>query len=121
MDVVGLDTLGHVVHTLDEHLKDDPWHVFFTLPAWLKQLVESGHLGQKTGQGIYRKRGKSLEVYDISLGDYRPVQTGVSDEIKAIFKLKTPSEQIAALRASDTPEAELIRSCWGSSTFFIFK
>ncbi|MCH9755633.1 MAG: 3-hydroxyacyl-CoA dehydrogenase/enoyl-CoA hydratase family protein [Gammaproteobacteria bacterium] len=112
MDVVGLDTLSHVVHTMDEQLKEDPWHAFFTLPAWLKQRIEAGHLGQKTGQGIYRKRGKSLEVYDIGLDDYRPVQGGVSDEIKAVFKLKNPSEQMAALRALDSPEAELIRSCF---------
>ena len=110
MDVVGLDTLGHVVHTMEEQLKDDPWHAFFALPSWLKQLIGAGHLGQKTGQGVYRKRGK--EVYDVALGDYRPVQKGLPDDIKAIFKLKTPSEQIAALRASDTPEAELIRACF---------
>ncbi|MDF1677064.1 MAG: 3-hydroxyacyl-CoA dehydrogenase/enoyl-CoA hydratase family protein [Legionellaceae bacterium] len=112
MDVVGLDTLGHVVHTMDEHLKDDPWHTFFTLPAWLQQLIEAGHLGQKTGQGVYRKQGKVLEVYDIALKDYRPVQASVSDEVKAIFQLKTPGEQITALRASSHPEAELICSCF---------
>ncbi len=112
MDVVGLDTLAHVVKTMDEGLKDDPWHQFFTLPAWLTQLIEAGHLGQKTGQGIYRKRGKSLEVYDIQTADYRPVTSGVSDEIKAIFKLKTPSEQLAALRASDSKEAVLITACF---------
>lgn len=112
MDVVGLDTLGHVVQTMDEHLKDDPWHRFFTLPTWLQQLVEAGHLGQKTGQGVYRKRGKSLEVYDIGLADYRPIKASISGEVKAIFKLKTQSEQFAALCASDAPEAELIRSCF---------
>ncbi|MDF1645421.1 MAG: 3-hydroxyacyl-CoA dehydrogenase/enoyl-CoA hydratase family protein [Legionellaceae bacterium] len=112
MDVVGLDTLAHVIHTMDEDLKDDPWHAFFVLPTWLEQLIQSGHLGQKTRQGIYRKRGKVLEVYDIALDDYRPVQNEVSDEIKAIFKLKTPAEQIAALRLSKAPEAELICSCF---------
>ncbi|MDX2346636.1 MAG: 3-hydroxyacyl-CoA dehydrogenase family protein, partial [Legionella sp.] len=38
MDVVGLDTLAHVVQTMDEQLQDDPWHTFFTLPDWLKAL-----------------------------------------------------------------------------------
>ncbi|MDX2347157.1 MAG: enoyl-CoA hydratase/isomerase family protein, partial [Legionella sp.] len=75
-------------------------------------LIESGNLGQKTGQGVYRKRGKALEVYDIALSDYRPINTLIPDEIKAIFKLKTPSEQFAALSASDIPEADLIRSCF---------
>jgi 3-hydroxyacyl-CoA dehydrogenase len=112
MDVVGLDTMEHVVHTMEAQLKDDPWHAFFTLPVWLKDLIKAGHLGQKTGQGVYRKRGKLLEVYDLNSNDYRPVQAVIPDEIKAIFKLKTPIEQIAALRASSLPEAELICSCF---------
>ncbi|MCH9689258.1 MAG: 3-hydroxyacyl-CoA dehydrogenase/enoyl-CoA hydratase family protein [Gammaproteobacteria bacterium] len=112
MDVVGLDTMEHVVHTMESQLKDDPWHAFFTLPVWLKDLIKASHLGQKTGQGVYRKRGKLLEVYDLLSHDYRPVQSAIPDEIKAIFKLKTPAEQIAALRASSLPEAELICSCF---------
>ncbi len=112
MDVVGLDTLGHVVDTMAHHLKDDPWHAYFTLPTWLQGLIDAGHLGQKSGQGVYRKRGKALEVYDIAQGDYRPVEKGLPDEIKAIFKLKTPEAQMEALRALETPEAELIRVCF---------
>lgn len=112
MDVVGLDTMGHVVDTMANQLKDDPWHAYFTVPGWLKSLIDGGYLGQKTGQGVYRKRGKALEVYDITLGDYRPVQEGLPEEIKAVFKLKTPDAQIAALRTLDTPEADLIRSCF---------
>jgi len=112
MDVVGLDTLQHVIHTMTEGLKDDPWHAYFKLPAWLSTLIEAGHLGQKTGQGIYRKRGKSIEVYDVASGDYRPSERGVSDEVKAVFKVSDPKARLAQLLALDSPQAELLRSCF---------
>lgn len=110
MDVVGLDTLAHVVKTMQDGLKDDPWHKLFVLPEWLEDLMKAGHLGQKTGQGVYQKRGKA--VYDVALKDYRPANPEVPDEIKAIFKLKNPLDKIAKLRALNTPEAELITACF---------
>lgn len=34
MDVVGLDTMAHVVHTMEQQLQEDPWHSYFSLPDW---------------------------------------------------------------------------------------
>jgi 3-hydroxyacyl-CoA dehydrogenase len=47
-DLLGLDTVLHVA----EHLKDSYGDRFFVLPA-MKELVEAGNLGQKTGKGFY--------------------------------------------------------------------
>src|SRR6266545_8367262 len=47
-DVVGLDTMAHVIRTMDEALPDDPWHTYYQAPAWLKALIDKGALGQKT-------------------------------------------------------------------------
>jgi 3-hydroxyacyl-CoA dehydrogenase len=33
--VVGLDTMAHVVKTMQDTLPDDPWHTYFAAPAWL--------------------------------------------------------------------------------------
>jgi len=112
MDVVGLDTLQHVIHTMHEGLEADPWHAYFKLPAWLSKLIQAGHLGQKTGQGIYRKQGKNIDVYDVAIGDYRPSERGVDDDIKAVFKLADSKARMAALLKLDSPQAELLRSCF---------
>ena len=50
-DVVGLDTLAHVVNTMRDTLPSDPWHTFFRAPAWLDGLIARGALGQKTKAG----------------------------------------------------------------------
>lgn len=112
MDVVGLDTMKHVVNTMQEQLKDDPWHLLFTLPEWLNTLVNDGHLGQKTGQGLYRKNGKLIEVYDIKNKIYRPSDAQVSDEVKAIMKNPDPVARMQALSASSNKQAQFLAACF---------
>ena len=112
MDVVGLDTMQHVVHTMDQQLKDDPWHSTFKLPEWLNNLIKEGHLGQKSGQGIYRKNGKVIEVYDIKSASYRPSKAEVSDELKEIMKNKDPVARMNALNASSNKQAQFLAACF---------
>src|SRR6185437_2763283 len=71
-DVVGLDTMAHVIKTMADTLPNDPWHAHFKSPAWLSALIEKGALGQKTGAGVYRKAGKDILVLDLAKQDYRP-------------------------------------------------
>src|SRR5207244_2346232 len=59
-DVVGLDTMAHVIRTMDETLPDDPWHKYYQAPVWLKALIDKGALGQKTKAGFFRKVGKDI-------------------------------------------------------------
>jgi len=75
-DVVGLDTLGHVIRTLTNYLPDDPWHPHYAVPAALTALVEKGALGQKSGAGFYRKQGKDILVLDIATGEYFAMRWG---------------------------------------------
>ncbi len=107
-DVVGLDTLAHVVKTMQETLADDPWHAHFKVPAWLGQLIEKGALGQKTRGGIFRKQGQEIQVLDPVTGDYRPSAGKIADEVAAMLKLKSPAGKFAALRGSTHPQAQFL-------------
>ncbi|GAB3734158.1 3-hydroxyacyl-CoA dehydrogenase/enoyl-CoA hydratase family protein [Luteimonas pelagia] len=107
-DVVGLDTMVHVIGTMADTLPDDPWHAHFKPPAWLKALVGKGALGQKAGAGIYRKQGKEIQVLDIESGEYRASAAGVADEVAAILEERDPAKRFAALRASDHPQARFL-------------
>ncbi len=112
MDVVGLDTMEHVVNTMLEQLKEDPWYESFKLPTWLNQLIKDGHLGQKTGQGIYRKNGKIIEVYDVASGTYRPSKSEVSDELKTIMKIADPAARMQQLMTSSNKQAKFLAACF---------
>lgn len=112
MDVVGLDTMQHVIHTMQQQLQDDPWHPIFKLPEWLLNLIKEGHLGQKTGQGIYRKNGKTIEVYDVRSSTYRPAQPAVSDEVKTIMGNPDPIGRMQNLIHSNNKQAQFLAACF---------
>lgn len=107
-DVVGLDTMAHVVRTMADTLPDDPWHGHFKTPEWLEALIAKGALGQKTGAGIFRKRGKEITVLDLAKQDYRPADRVAAPEVVAILKLKNPAEKLAKLRECAHPQAQFL-------------
>ena len=107
-DVVGLDTMVHVIKTMADTLPEDPWHQYFDAPVWLKALVEKGALGQKTGAGIYRKVGKDILVLDVAKQDYVPQGDGAAPEVVEILKEKDPAKKFATLRASEHPQAKFL-------------
>lgn len=54
-DVVGLDTLVHVAKALPQNAPEDEAKDIFVLPAFLEKMLENNWLGDKTGQGFYKK------------------------------------------------------------------
>ena len=110
LDVVGLDTFLHVLHTMQEHLTDDPWHAFFATPAWLKACVEQGQLGEKTKAGIYKKDKDGLSILDPTDQVYRLADKKASEEVKAILQIKDMAGKFHSLRESSHPEAQFLWS-----------
>jgi 3-hydroxyacyl-CoA dehydrogenase len=107
-DVVGLDTMAHVIKTMQDTLPDDPWHRYYASPDWLAALVAKGALGQKTRAGIFRKDGKVIKVLDLKSQDYRDSAGQVADEVLAILKTKNPAEKFRKLRESAHPQAQFL-------------
>ncbi len=107
-DVVGLDTLAHVIHTMQATLPGDPWHPYYRSPDWLQALIAQGALGQKTRGGIFRKDGKTITVLDLASQAYRPSTGGAAPEVLAILKDKDPARRFAQLRASEHPQAQFL-------------
>jgi 3-hydroxyacyl-CoA dehydrogenase len=107
-DVVGLDTMAHVIKTMADTLPDDPWHEYFQAPKWLSALIEKGALGQKTGAGVYTKRGKDILVLDLQAQDYRVSAGELDADVATMLKEKDPAKKFAALRASEHPQAQFL-------------
>jgi 3-hydroxyacyl-CoA dehydrogenase len=107
-DVVGLDTMAHVIRTMDEALPDDPWHRYYQPPVWLQGLIDKGALGQKSKAGFYQKVGKEIRVFDPASQSYRPMQGDIDPDVAGILALKSPGEQFAKLRAHPHPQAQFL-------------
>jgi len=107
-DVVGLDTMAHVIKTMADTLPEDPWHQYFKAPVWLTALIEKGALGQKTGGGFYKKVGKEIQVLDLASQGFRTSEQKPSDEVAAILAIKDPAEKFGKLRGSSDPQAQFL-------------
>ncbi len=106
-DVVGLDTMSHVIKTLQDNLKDDPFYSSYATPPVLAKLIEQGALGQKTGAGFYKKVGKDIQRLDPASGTY-VAGGGKADEIVARILKKAPAERLKLLRESKNPQAQFL-------------
>ncbi len=109
-DVVGLDTMRHVLQNMIDTLPDDPWAELFEVPSWLDTLVENGSLGSKTKQGVYKKEGKEILVFDESSGNYIKRKVNVPGKVSKVLKDFKNPDRLAKLREIKEPTAEFIWS-----------
>ena len=120
-DVVGLDTMAHVIKTMQDTLPAsvDPFAAHFATPPVLKALVEKGALGQKSKAGFYRKDGKVIKVLDPKKHDYVE-STGKADELVArILKKKDAAERLKLLRETDHPQAKFLWAIFRDAFHYI--
>jgi 3-hydroxyacyl-CoA dehydrogenase len=112
-DVVGLDTMGHVIKTMQDTLPDDPWHAHFAAPSWLKGLIEKGALGQKTGGGFFKKVGKDILMLDAKTGEYVKGSGEASADAEGALRQKGWGEKLKSLReATDDAQSQFMWSCF---------
>jgi len=83
LDVVGLDTFGHVAKNVYDQTSGDEQKVF-EVPTLITRMLDNGWLGAKSGQGFFLKQGKEILELNPQTMEYEPVK-----------KLKTPSLEMA--------------------------
>ena len=110
-DVVGLDTMAHVINTMEVALQDDSFSTLFKTPDVVAKLIAKGALGQKTKAGFYRKDGKTVLVLDATTGEYKPSTATIEPIIERILK-KPIAERLELLRNTDDPQAQFLWSIY---------
>jgi len=74
-DVVGLDTLVHVAKDLPANAPNDEAKDIFRMPPFLEKMIANKWLGDKTGQGFYKKEGKKdILTLNLATMEYGPKQ-----------------------------------------------
>ena len=101
-DVVGLDTMAHVIKTLQDNLslETDPFYGSFETPAVLAKLIELGHLGQKTKKGFFKKVGRDILRFELESEDYVPAGQKADDVYARMLK-KPAAERLQLLRNAE--------------------
>ena len=76
-DVVGIDTLVKVAMGVKDNCSDDEARDTFMIPSWLQKMVDNKWLGDKTGQGFFKKTksadgSKEILTLDLDSFEYKP-------------------------------------------------
>lgn len=113
-DVVGLDTTVHVANNLLAALTEDESKSIFELPSMMQKLMDNKWLGDKTGQGFYKKTkdstGKtnilSLDLKTFEYGAQQRVSFETLERSKAVDQL---ADRFALLLAGQDLAGEFYR------------
>ena len=111
-DVVGLDTMAHVIKTLQDNLGEgkktpDPFSGMYGTPTVLAKLLEAKSLGQKTGAGFYKKVGRDILRLDPESMEYVAGGAKANDVVGRMLK-KPAGERLALLRHAEGAEARFL-------------
>jgi 3-hydroxyacyl-CoA dehydrogenase len=110
-DLVGLDTLVHIVNGLKQAF---PTEIFEVDPL-LAEMVKQGATGRKGGAGFYKKAksaggGKDdMQVIDLKTGQYRPENKARFEELKEVSKEEVLEKKMKKLFAAEGRGAEAAR------------
>jgi len=100
-DIVGLDVLVHVVKNIYETAPNDESREMYKVPALVDEMVKRGWLGDKTGQGFYKKvKGegeKEILTLDVNTMEFRARQKARFTSLEMGKAIEDTGERLRAL------------------------
>lgn len=113
-DVVGLDTTVHVANNLKAALTEDESKSIFELPSMMQKLMANKWLGDKTGQGFYKKtkddKGKTVILsLDLQTFEYRAAQRVSFETLERSKAVDELADRFALLLAGQDLAGEFYR------------
>jgi 3-hydroxyacyl-CoA dehydrogenase len=103
LDIVGLDVWAYVTRNLYDLVPNDPWRERFILPPFFAQMIERGWLGDKRGQGFYKRTGKGenkeIHALDLKTLEYHPSKKARFASVEAVRNIEDLAQRLRALIA----------------------
>lgn len=113
-DVVGIDTLVNVAKGVAQNCPDDEAKAVFAIPGWLEKMVADKWLGDKTGQGFFKKtKGaggeKEILVLDLNTMDYGPRKKPKFATVETAKPVEDLKQRLKVLVAGQDKAGEFLR------------
>ncbi len=112
-DIVGLDVMAHVSRNIHPLIQEDEMKDVFNLPEKFGEMISEGRLGNKTGQGFYKKvqteKGREFHVLNPETLDYEP-QNEINNEV--ISEAKSIRKKTDRLKFLSFHESEVGSFVW---------
>lgn len=118
LDLAGLDILAHVAGTMTSALPTAEGRAAFRLPPIVDELINRGWLGEKTGQGFYKRvklpdGGTRILALDPTSFEYRPVERVAIPALERVQSIEDVGARIKALYTSDDAAGAFTRATLG--------
>lgn len=111
LDLVGLDTFVHVANNVFVHAEDPEEKEAFAVPGMLSDMVRRGWLGEKSGQGFYKKikteQGSRILALNFGTIDYAATGSVKSASLDAAKSAKGAAARCRALLSGEDRYSEL--------------
>jgi 3-hydroxyacyl-CoA dehydrogenase len=126
LDLAGIDILAHVVHNLYERLPNEAARSEFVLPAFVEQMVERKMVGEKVGQGFYKRvksaTGESeILTLDPATLEYRPRKAPRFPSLEAAATIPDVRERVRTLYEGKDRVGEFLRQTLGPTLEYTAK
>ncbi len=113
-DVVGIDTLVKVANGVAVNCPNDEAISIFNIPPWLTKMIENNWLGDKSGQGFFKKTTstdgkKEILVLNLSTLEYEPRNKPKFATIEAAKPIDDLKTRLKALTAGQDKAGEFYR------------
>ncbi|HEX9501269.1 MAG TPA: 3-hydroxyacyl-CoA dehydrogenase/enoyl-CoA hydratase family protein, partial [Thermoanaerobaculia bacterium] len=111
-DLVGLDVSSSVARNLYDLIPNDPAREVLRSPrieALRKKQMDRGRLGDKTGQGFYKKGAKAIETLDLETGEYRERREPEIPSLAEATKIKSLPKRLNFVLQQDDKAGALAR------------
>jgi len=99
-DLVGLDVLSHVIKNIYETAPNDESRERYKIPQLLEEMTKRGWLGDKTGQGFYKKTKagpREILTLDVRTMEYRAKQKAKFASLEAGKGIESTKERLRSL------------------------
>jgi len=118
LDIVGLDVWNHVGTNLYHGVPNDPWRDRFLPTEYQKKMLENKWLGDKTGQGFYKRVGKDFHAIDLKTLEYHPAAKVKFESVETAKPIEDLAERLRALVAADDRAGKFLWSVF--SDLFLY-
>jgi 3-hydroxyacyl-CoA dehydrogenase len=122
MDIAGLDVLAHVARNLGERLTDPSVREVFALPRLVEEMVKRGRVGQKAGQGFYKKDASGeILTLDLETMEYRAKQSARMASLEAARNVEDMAERLRTLFTAKDKAGTFLRATLGPTLLYAAK
>ena len=121
MDIAGIDVMAHVARNLTERLTDPESVRAFALPSLVTKLIERGWVGEKAGQGFYKKVGQDILTLEPATLEYRPRKSARIAPLEAAQSITDTRQRIKTLLLGRDKVGDFLRATLGETLVYAAK